>query len=187
METGKIAVLQVFSLIICLAVAGFWDLRIRRIPNWWIGLWYIAGFGLFIIGYGWTAAFGYLVRSVATVGIFFLFFLCRMMGAGDIKCMALICGYLGFTSGFRVIGIGMLIGAGWSFAKLLFQKKLWERLSYLFAYFKQMFQEQKIIPYYQPERDGREITIPLACCFFCGLIVCVWTGFSYMRFIWLLG
>ena len=88
----------VCGMVVCFAAAGLWDLLAGRIPNRWLAFWYTAGFVYFACS-SWLAAAGYLVRSAATVGLFFLLFLCRMMGAADIKCMALLCAYLGFGAG----------------------------------------------------------------------------------------
>lgn len=154
-------------LFICLAAAGLWDVRDGRIPNRWIGFWYILGFGVSAFS-GWLAAAGYLIRTAAAAGIFFLFFLCRMMGAGDIKCMALICGYLGLPSGIKVIGLGMAFGAVWSFARLAVKGLARPRMEYLSAYIGQIIREKKIIPYYVPERDGKDVVLPLAACLFFG-------------------
>lgn len=155
------------GLIFCLAGAGLWDLWNRRIPNWWLTFWFALGLG-YLLNSGWLAAAGYLARNAATVGILFLFFLCRMMGAGDIKCMALICGYLGVASGFLVIGTGMAFGACWSLGKLLWKKQFRERFGGLAVYFRQIIQEKRLIAYYVPERDGKEVTLPLVFCLFWG-------------------
>lgn len=157
------------SLMICLAAAGFWDVKARRIPNRWIYLWYFFGFGVYACS-GWLAALGYLVRSAVAVGLLFLLFLCRMMGAGDVKCIALICGYLGFSDGALVAASGMMIGALWSLGKLIHGNLAGERMGYLLAYFRRVFQERRITAYYVPERDGREVTVPLALCLLLGLI-----------------
>lgn len=167
------------SLLICLAAAGLWDLQAGRIPNRWLMFWYIIGFGLFVRS-SWLAAAGYLVRSVAAVGLLFLFFLCRMIGAADIKCMALICGYLGFSSGVRVIGAGMLMGAVWSLGRLLAAGLLWERIRYLTAYVGRVFHEKRIIAYYIPERDGKAAALPLAFFLFLGLAISYGCGFLWI-------
>jgi len=91
-----------------------------------------------------------------------------MIGAGDIKCIALICGYLKLPYAIRIIGMGMAVGAVWSFLKLVQKKLVRKRLRYLLAYIRQVFHEKRIIEYYVPERDGKEVTLPLAFCFFLG-------------------
>ncbi len=164
--------LLVRGLVICLAVAGLWDVRAGRIPNRWIAFWCIAGLVCFACG-SWLAAAGYLIRIVVTVSLFFLLFLYRMMGAADIKCMALICGYLGFETGFRVIGTGLLIGACWSLALLLRRRLLRDRLRRLTAYIGQTFHGKEITAYYVPERDGKEIVVPLVFCLFWGLVLSI--------------
>ena len=156
------------SLILCLAGAGLWDLWIRRIPNWWLTFWFALGLG-YLMNSSWLAAAGYLARNAAAVGILFLFFLCRMMGAGDIKCMALICGYLGFASGFFVIGTGMAVGACWSLGKLFYRKQFRDRLGLLTAYIRRTIQEKRLIVYDVSEEDKREVTVPLVFCLFWGL------------------
>ena len=152
------------SLIFCLAGAGLWDLWIRRIPNWWLTFWFALGLG-YLMNSSWLAA----ARNAVAVGILFLFFLCRMMGAGDIKCMALICGYLGFASGFFVIGTGMAVGACWSLGKLFYRKQFRDRLGLLTAYIRRTIQEKRLIVYDVSEEDKREVTVPLVFCLFWGL------------------
>lgn len=154
-------------LLICLAGAGLWDLQAGRIPNRWLGWWYLVGFGLSACS-GWLAAAGYLFRSAVTVSILFLFFLCRMIGAGDIKCIALICGYLKLPYAARILGMGMVVGALWSLFKLVRKRLVGKRLRYLLLYIERVFHEKRVIEYYVPERDGREVTLPLAFCLFLG-------------------
>ena len=64
----------VCGMVVCFAAAGLWDLLAGRIPNRWLAFWYTAGFVYFACS-SWLAAAGYLVRSAATVGLFFLLFL----------------------------------------------------------------------------------------------------------------
>ncbi|MCQ4838257.1 hypothetical protein NE556_24350, partial [[Clostridium] symbiosum] len=56
----------------------------------------------------------FFIRTFFTVIIFFPLFLFRMMGAGDIKVMAVIAGYMGMDRGVEIIFYGLAAAAVWS-------------------------------------------------------------------------
>lgn len=168
--------LMMVCLSVYLAGAGFWDLKKGKVPNRWLLFWFAAGFTV-SAWRGGTDWFPYLIRCGVVIGIFFPFFLFRMMGAGDIKSMALICGYLGFLSGSRVIVTGLVIGAAWSLARLVKKKILWERFLYMVFYFRRIYQEKKIFAYYVKDQDGKEVTIPFVFCLAAGLAVLIFSEF----------
>ncbi|WP_245632637.1 A24 family peptidase [Edaphobacter aggregans] len=80
---------------IVLAVATFTDLRSRRIPNWLVLPFLLAGF--FVSG--WLHSWHGIVQSLAGLGVGALFFgiLCWMggMGMGDVKLCAAIGVWIG--------------------------------------------------------------------------------------------
>lgn len=157
-------------------LGGAWyDIREQRIPNWWCvcacvcGLWVTwqsapPGEGL------WPAVF-YIARILAVTAVWFPLFHLRMMGAGDIKLMALIAGYMGFKTGARVVLYGFIIGAVLAFLKMLIYRNLYQRLRYFFAYIRRLFLTREAVPYYQASRDGKHVVIPLG---FCLLGGCIW-------------
>lgn len=53
----------------------------------------------------------FILRFVGTCAVFYPFFLCRTIGAGDIKLMGVITGFLGVWDGVLVIGLGMVFAA----------------------------------------------------------------------------
>lgn len=146
------------------------DLREHRIPNWWV-------FGMAGLGMGllWWLDLGqgFFWRCLLVVVLFFPLFYCRMIGAGDIKLMALICGFLGFVNGSFAILAGFLIGAAMALVKLLVQRSLIRRLNYLYAYFKRMILTKEVIAYHSPSRDGYEHTIPFGLCLFLGTLITI--------------
>ncbi|MDR0922793.1 MAG: A24 family peptidase [Hungatella sp.] len=158
-------------LLLILGAGAFYDVREHRIPNWLVISGIILGILLEISGS--EKPLGgllFLLRLIIVTGIFFLLFLCRMIGAGDIKLAALICGFLGFREGALAVGLGFLTGAFWSFIKLAGSGSLFSRLSCLLAYIRRVFQTGNLTTYYDPVRDGYDVVIPLGLCLFLGTL-----------------
>ncbi|WP_394524402.1 prepilin peptidase [Lacrimispora sp. JR3] len=174
-------IVQYFILLFFLGAAAYFDVREHRIPNWWVFLGMSNGMVLAIFQAGSPSAdflllkapFWFLLRMLAATAVFFLFFLCRMIGAGDIKLAALICGYLGFRTGSASIGAGFLIGAFWSLIKMAGKGSLLYRLSCFLTYIRYVFQTGKITAYYHPDRDGYDMVIPLGPCLFLGTFITI--------------
>ncbi len=149
-----------------------YDVREHRIPNWWILAGFFCGLALVALeaeeGRINLDAGGYLLRIFLSSAVLFPLFVLRMIGAGDIKLMAVMVGYLGIRDGARAVLYGCLVGAFLALVKLLVRKNLWWRLNYLLVYFRRLFQTKKIVPYYQPERDGYGVVIPFAFCLLIG-------------------
>lgn len=160
------------TVILCLlAGSAFFDIKNHRIPNIWILLGMAAGMYLHRGEPVW-----FLLRVLAVTLLFFPLYYCRMMGAGDIKVMSLICGYCNVAGSVTVIATGFLIGAVWSLMKLMYYHSLKERLFYLAAYIQRIIRTKEIGEYYNPSRDGYRMTIPFAVCLFLG-------GFFYYAFL----
>lgn len=149
-----------------LSVGSLYDMKYYRVPNWWAAAGAVLGIGLDIFsgqGPPWSAAV-FLLRAAAVVTVFFILFCCRMIGAGDIKLMALICGYLGLKTGAGAIACSFLAGAVWSLFRLIRLRILLKRLFYFTAYIRQVFTTGMIAEYYNPQSDGYEAAIPFALC-----------------------
>lgn len=162
---------------IYLAVCAGWDGKTRRIPNWLTvvglaggvvmagtqGMWAAAG----MYGAG-MAAFG---RAAAAVAAGMCFYRFRVIGAGDVKLVAVIVAWLGFAQGGAGIFAGLCLGAVWSFGRLVRRGILWKRFSYLAGYVRDYLTTGKIAAYYNRERDGDEAAIPLGVCLAVGTVV----------------
>lgn len=149
-----------------LAGGAFFDIKGRRIPNWWILSGAVLGLYLHRQEPAW-----FLVRMLAVTALFFPLYYCRMVGAGDIKLMALACSYCGLSGGASVIFIGFLAGAVWSLVKLIYDRSFLARFSYLTAYVRRLIRTKEVTAYYSPARDGYHMTIPFAVCLFLGGIL----------------
>ncbi len=161
-------------LLVVMFGGAYYDVAEHRIPNWWCLGAVISGAGFLGLtaarGTGALEVMGFFARAVAVTAVLFPLFLLRMMGAGDIKLMAIMAGYLGFSSGMRAIGFGCIIGAVLALLKMIMQRNLRNRLEFLFAYFKRLILTKEIVPYYRPERDGYGVVIPFAVCLLAGYL-----------------
>ena len=158
-------------LLLILGAGAFYDVREHRIPNWLVLSGIILGILLeFSEQEKPLESLMFLLRLIIVTGGFFLLFLCRMIGAGDIKLTALICGFLGFRTGALAVGLGFLIGAFWSFIKMAGSGSFFARLTCLLAYIRRVFQTRKLTTYYDPVRDGYDMVIPLGLCLFLGTL-----------------
>ena len=78
-----------------------------------------------------SRAGGFCLRVLGTCAVFYILFLCRMLGAGDIKLMGLCVGFLGCWDGLLVILLGLGLAAVRAAALLIQRGILWERLERL--------------------------------------------------------
>ena len=147
-----------------LAIFGLWDLRTRKIPRFATLAALAAGLILRREG----VLFGFLAGA-----LFFPLFLLRMLGAADVKVIAVIAGFLGPARGTRAVAAGLVLGAVWSLFKLIRGGILLRRISYFTAYIRRMITMDIYEPYYRRERDGEELGIPLASCLAAGTALCL--------------
>lgn len=156
---------------------GAWqDIKMARIPNWWIAFGavcfvtthFIRGPSGELMGFG-RETVGFLFRITVFVIVLFPLFLFRVMGAGDIKVMTLMGGYLGIFQGFTAIFYGLAASAVWSLLYMIHKNILKKRIKYFLGYLSQFLRTGQITPYYKADRDGTEA----AFCF----VPFLWWGF----------
>lgn len=179
---GGTVIFAISGLLLVTLFGGAWyDMREQRIPNWWCFCAFAGGICL-----TWILALPeeklwqvllYLIRMAAVAAFWFPLFRLRMIGAGDVKLMALMAGYLGLISGAHAVLYGFLIGAVLAFLKMLIRGNLYQRLIYFLAYIRHLFLTREPAPYYQAQRDGREVVIPLGVCLLGGYL---WYLFGMM-------
>lgn len=116
-------------------------------------------------------AAGYGGRMLLAVILLFPLYRWGMTGAGDIKIMALLVGWLGLKGGLAAGAAGLILGAVLALGKMLRHGSVIQRFLYLTAYIRQTFQEKKIGEYYNEGRDGFTCVIPLGACFVVGALL----------------
>ncbi len=138
-----------------LIVAAWTDVRTGRISNRLIGLGLLVGCIHNCYEYGWPGVFYFFIQISFPVLVFYLLFLMRALGAGDIKLFSIICSCIGLRGFIKVAVYSFLIGAVFSFLTLLRNKNLHARLAYFSAYVKTAL-HTKCIPKYDYTSDGKE-------------------------------
>lgn len=146
--------------------AALWDWRRGKIPNRYLVIW-----GVFFLAASirQERLLWFIVGAGAALLLLFPLFFFHMMGAGDIKLMALLCGWLGLFPGLRLIFYGLFSAAIWSFFYMMRKRIFLTRIGYFLCYIKQLswysgklLQGERPAPYFDAERDGREAAFCLA-------------------------
>lgn len=118
----------------------------------------------------WWEIAGFLRRIIGTCAVFYILFLCRMLGAGDIKLMALCNGILGMEDGISVIFLGLMMAAVRSAYILYTENILWARMMRLAGFVISFGRDGKLREY--PGRQEKKSLLHLGPYLFTGY--CVW-------------
>lgn len=148
--------IALIPLLLCLCGGGIQDWREGRISNIWI----LAGIAAGSLIYGsrfWVSA---IVLLIAGYWLYFF----RMMGAGDLKMMALICGFMGIEHGISAIGLSACICGGISIIHMLLSREKKTQFlnchSYFLSWFGTLLQTKKRLHYYDKNRRAVVLRIP---------------------------
>ena len=96
---------------------------------------------------------GLAARVIGTCAVFYTLFLCRMLGAGDIKLMALCTGLLGMGPGLLVIFTGLFLAALRAAGMIWQQGSLWMRMERIGTFIIRSGREGKLLEY--PGREDK--------------------------------
>jgi prepilin peptidase CpaA len=101
-----------------LAVASFTDLRSRKIPNWLVGPFLLAGIVFSAISHGWSGLGHSLAGIAAGAAIFAIPFALGGMGMGDLKLFAAVGAWIWASQLFFAFILtaiaGGLMAIGWA-------------------------------------------------------------------------
>lgn len=100
------------------------DVRARRIPNWLTYGSLVTGLGFRCYWEGWHGLAQGAEGMLAGGGIFFLFFLVRGMGAGDVKLMAAVGAWAGIGPAVLVMVYAAFAGLGIAVFYMLFYHRV---------------------------------------------------------------
>lgn len=140
-----------------LSMAAVMDLRSFQISNRLIvsGLFFGCFFQIQEWGVGGIGVF--LVNVSIPVILFYLLFLIRALGAGDIKLFSMIGGIWGFRVLCTTIAVSFLVAAFMSLSKILFHQDFISRLRILGNYLQQTLASGKLLKYPQDSQGKQHV------------------------------
>ena len=121
--------------LLCLLTAAVqMDIQTSRISNRLILAGLMIGYIRNLSGYGWKGSIYFLIQISLPVLVFYLLFLMRVLGAGDIKLFSVISCCIGIENSIKIIFFSFIIAAVLSYIVLIRNKNLYSRLNYFFCY-----------------------------------------------------
>lgn len=136
------------------AAACAWDLRQGRIPNGLIVSGLVAGLCRQLAEQGLEGILLFLGGAALPVLLLWMLFVLGMLGAGDIKLLGVMGGFLGLR-GSAVCVLGSILAGGVLAAFLMaYRGNLGSRLSCFAAYCRAYARDRKRRPYPRGEQEG---------------------------------
>ena len=124
-------------LLILVGLSGFFDAKVRRIPNKITFPAILFGLVIGLITGGWLGLFQSFIGLLVGLGIFFIPFGLGGMGAGDVKLMGAIGSLMGWNFSVWTALYSALIGGGMVVVYILYTHKvkdLFMRIAYGFIH-----------------------------------------------------
>lgn len=136
------------SIIVLFAtVAVCMDLNQERIDNRWIAFGWLIGSSYQLLENGLKGIGIFLLGAAVPILMLYLLFVFRMIGAGDIKMLSVLGGFMGPVAIVVCMGISFIFGAVLSLAVMILCGNLMSRLRYFTGYFHRLTTTKEIIPY----------------------------------------
>ncbi len=146
-------------LLVILLAAALTDYKRGKIPNWMIVFGIMSGLFYSFYGSGFLYLPDNLLGVVLPVVLLFPAFAIGGLGAGDLKLFAVVGSYMGVQGVLISLCFAFVIGAVFSFIKMLRYHNFKERIFYFFSYLSDIFLKGKWQLYEALEPDvfhGRE-------------------------------
>lgn len=113
--------MMIIMLTVLLIIATYTDLRWSRIPNWLT----FPAMGLGILTHIWIGGLGDALFSLAGLGVgmglFVLPYVCKAIGAGDVKLMAAIGSMVGPSGALSIALLSVLAGGVYALSAMTYQ------------------------------------------------------------------
>lgn len=153
-----------------LGIAVWMDIWTGKISNWLILTGLVTGCIRNLLKYGWRGSIYFLIQISLPVLIFYLLFLMRALGAGDIKLFSVISSCIGLEGLVKVVVVSFLAGAVCSLVVLIRNKNLNGRIAYFSGYVRTALLT-KSISKYDYASDGKQNYIHFSISILIGYLV----------------
>lgn len=142
------------ALCVILTVACVYDYKDNRIPNYLVLMAAFLGVGWQVWDGGIPGVLAYLGQATLVMALLYPFFKIGGLGAGDVKLLGVVAGYLPFEKNLIFLFCSLLITAMISMTKMWRNHIFGQRIRYLSAYLEDAMRTGKWKPY-QADRPGR--------------------------------
>lgn len=140
-----------------LSVAVVMDIQSFRVSNRLIISGLISGLLLQVLETGVKGLGVFILNVSIPIILFYLLFLIRVLGAGDIKLFSMIGGIWGFHLLIVTIVVSFLVGAGISMCKLLYHRNLISRLWVFKNYVGQVMAAGRLLKYPKESQEENHV------------------------------
>lgn len=147
---------------ICLGIACLQDYCRRRIPNWLIGAMLLFCCIEKIKESGIWALPAVMATIFFTIVILFPLFRLAMLGAGDLKLIAVCIGYLGAANALMFLFYTFLAAAVSGFIHFCVKRDMRLRMEYMVSYFATVFRTGKWSLYFDSKKAQRSASVCMA-------------------------
>ena len=127
--------------------AVVYDFYITKIPNYLILIGYVMGMCLLIYQMGWYGIFVFLGRALWPIVLFYVLYLMRSLGAGDIKLMSVVSVFFSLEDTSIILILSFLTGAICAFIRMKRTNQLYFRLRNLKDYAQKCYLQGRLLPY----------------------------------------
>lgn len=150
-------ILKYIVIFLILIIATIQDFRCSKISNILVILGYCVSFIYQVV---YEVHFLLWLHGILwPIVILFLLFYLKMLGAGDIKLLSVLGGFIGGKDSLQVFVWALFIGAVWSLLKMLCYGNLRTRFCYFFHYIYCLITNHSRIPYREKGTNQKSYTI----------------------------
>lgn len=147
--------IQILSLVCMVMTAVLSDLGTGRIPNGIIAAGLLLGIACQVMRGGFLGAVIFLGGAALPLVLFGPFYYFRMIGAGDVKLLCAIGGFLGPAACFSCIVAAVFFGGAISLCIMLYSHSFWERMLGFFRFMQQYSETGQWTPYLE-QTSGKD-------------------------------